>query len=171
MKTRDLCFKWSYWRTLVFSDEIKIDTRYVCPKDVKKMLVQRVRSVYWKKWTAKHEYEELKEGAWLGPGLAVVRKKEKRDWTEKHRNMARKIFLEGGWLDARKIIRYWMVGRQSVSSLSEGGRHRKAQAVPLSGMARSEARHSGSFQELGAKGENTKERMEMGKKYSRTPTQ
>ena len=31
------------------SDEIKkIDMRWVCPKDVKKMLVQRAVSVYWK---------------------------------------------------------------------------------------------------------------------------
>ena len=31
--------------TLMFSDEIKIDMRFVWPKDVKKMLVQRARSV------------------------------------------------------------------------------------------------------------------------------
>ena len=45
---------------------------------------------------AKHEYEELKEGAWLEPGLTLLRKKVKEDWTEKLRNVARKIFLEGG---------------------------------------------------------------------------
>ena len=66
-ETRDLGIQWPYWHTLVLSDEEKIDMRYVCPKDVKKMLVQRARSVYWKKWAAKHEYEELKEGAWLEP--------------------------------------------------------------------------------------------------------
>ena len=134
------------------------------------MLVQRARSVYWKKWTAKHECEELKEGAWLEPGLAFLRKKVKEIWTEKHRNVARKIFLEGGSTQ-KKIIRYWMVRQQSVSSLSEGGRLRKAQALPLSGMARSEARYSRSFQEMGAKGENIKERMEIAKRYSRPPTQ
>ena len=32
-------------------------------------------SVYWKKWAAKHEYEELKEGIWLEPALALLRKK------------------------------------------------------------------------------------------------
>ena len=32
--------------------------------------------MHWKKWAAKHEYEELKE-AWLEPGLALVRKKKK----------------------------------------------------------------------------------------------
>ena len=40
-ETRDLGIKWPYWHTLVFSDEITIDMRYVCPRDVEKMLVQR----------------------------------------------------------------------------------------------------------------------------------
>ena len=48
--------------------------RFVCPKDVEKMLVQRARSVYWKKWEAKHEQEELKEGVRLEPALALLRK-------------------------------------------------------------------------------------------------
>ena len=50
-ETRDLGIKWPCWHTLVFGDEIKIDMIFVCPKDVKKMLAQRARSVYWKKWT------------------------------------------------------------------------------------------------------------------------
>ena len=49
--------------------------RYVCPKDVKKVVVQKARSVCWKKWAAKHEYEDLKEGIWLVPALGVLRKK------------------------------------------------------------------------------------------------
>ena len=100
-ETRDLGIKWPCWHTLVFSNEITIDMRYVCPKDVKKMLVQSARSVHWKKWAAKHEYEELKEGAWLEPGLAFLRKNVKENWTAKHRNVARKIFLEGGWTQRR----------------------------------------------------------------------
>ena len=31
--------------------------------------------MYWKKWAAKHEYEELKDGSWLEPGFALLRKK------------------------------------------------------------------------------------------------
>ena len=76
-ETRDLGFKWPYWHTLVFSDEIKIDMRYVRPRDGKKMLVQRARSVFWKKWAATHEQEELKEGAWIDPALVLLRKKAK----------------------------------------------------------------------------------------------
>ena len=53
--------------------------------------------MYWKKWAAKHEHEELEEGVWIEPALALLRKKLREDWTVKHRNVARKIFVEGGW--------------------------------------------------------------------------
>ena len=45
-ETRDLGTRCPNWHTLDFSDETKIDMMHVCPKDVKKMLVQRARSVY-----------------------------------------------------------------------------------------------------------------------------
>ena len=39
-----------------------------------------------------------KEGTWLEPGLALLRKKVMDNWTTKYGNvLARKIFLEGGW--------------------------------------------------------------------------
>ena len=68
------------------------------------MLVQTARSVYWTKWAVKHEYEELEEGTWREPGLALLRKKVRENWTEKHRSVARKIFLEGCWTQMR--LRY-----------------------------------------------------------------
>ena len=46
--------------------------RYVCPKDVKKMLLQQARTAHWKKLGAKHEYEELKEGIWLEPAFGFA---------------------------------------------------------------------------------------------------
>ena len=79
--------------------------------------------MYWKTCAAKYEYEELKEGAWLERGLAPKRKKERENWTEKHRIVARKIFLEGGW--TQKEAYSILAGRISVSvKLS---RWRKAQ--------------------------------------------
>ena len=33
-ETRNLGIRWPQWHTLMFSDEIKIDMRFVCPKDV-----------------------------------------------------------------------------------------------------------------------------------------
>ena len=120
-ETRDLGIKWSCWHTLVFSNEITIDMRYVCPKDVKKMLVQSARSVHWKTWAAKHEYAELKEGAWLEPGLALLRKNVKENGTAKHRNVARKIFLEGGWTQKRLFDIGWSdVSQCQACQMEEG---------------------------------------------------
>ena len=138
-ETRDLGFKWPYWHTLVFSDEITIDMRCVCPKDVKQMLVQRARSVYWKKWSAEHEQEELKEGVWIDPAPVLLRKKAKGVcglrgivmWT-------RKIFLQGGWTQKRQFDN----GCSDVSqcqAFQMDGRHREGQALPLSRMACSKA--------------------------------
>ena len=90
------------------------------------MLVQRAQSVYWKEWAAKHEYEELQEGTWLEPGLALLRKKVKENWTEKHRNVAREIFLEGGWTRKRLFDIGWSdVSQCQACQLEEGTeRHR-----------------------------------------------
>ena len=79
-ETRDLGIKWPHWYALIFEGNVRIDMRYVCPKDVKKMLVQQARSVHWKKWAAKHDF---------------LRKKTEEEWTEKHRNVARNLFLQG----------------------------------------------------------------------------
>ena len=81
-ETRDLGMKWPHRDTLIFEGEVGVDMRYVCPEDDKKMLLQRARTVCWKKSAAKREYEELKEGIWLEPALALPRKKTKGDWTE-----------------------------------------------------------------------------------------
>ena len=38
-ETRALGIKWPHWHTLIFEGEVRIDMRYVCPKDVKKMFL------------------------------------------------------------------------------------------------------------------------------------
>ena len=58
-----------------------------------------------------------------------------------------------------------------MSSMPIGGRHRKAQAVPLSRMARNQAGNSGCRQKVGAKGENVEERVEVAERYRRAPSQ
>ena len=128
------------------------------------MLVQTARSVYWKKWAAKHEYEELNEGAWLEPVLALLQKKAKENWTEKQRNVARKIFLEGGWTQKRLFDFGWSDTSQ-CQACKKRGRNRKAQAIPLPRKVRSQTRDSRSFQEVGAKSKNLKEGVEVVKRY------
>ena len=96
---------------MIFEGGVRIDIRYVCPKDMKRMLVQQARFIYWKKWAAKHEYEESKWWIWLEPSLALLRKKMNEEWTEKHRNVARKIG-SGRRLGAEETLRHWLVGFQ-----------------------------------------------------------
>ena len=89
-ETRDLGLKWPHWHTLIFEGNRRIDMRYVCPQDGKKMLWQQARTEYCKKkWAATHEHDELKEVFWLEPALALLRKKTRGEWTEKHRHVAR----------------------------------------------------------------------------------
>ena len=88
---------------------------------VKKMLVQQARSVYWKKWAAKHEYQELKEGIWLELALALLRKKTKEEWTDKHRNTARKLVLEGGGVQKRLLDTGWSDSSECQACHKEEG--------------------------------------------------
>ena len=106
--------------------------------------------MYWKKWAAKHEYEELKEGAWLEPGLALFAKESEEELDRKASQCGQEDLFERR-LDEKKAFRYWMGGCQSVSSLPDRERHREAQALPLSRMARSEARYSRGRHEVGNK--------------------
>ena len=149
-ETRDLGIKWPHWHTLVFEGDRRIDMRYVCPKDVKKMLVQQGRTICWKKWAAKHEYEEFKEDIWLEPALALLREKTKEDWTEKHQHVARKLVLEGGWLQ-KKLFDIGWSDESEMSSLSQGERYRKAQTLPLPRMARDQTGDSRGLSESARK--------------------
>ena len=64
----------------------------MCPKDVKKMLLELRRSTYRKQWAAKHEYEELKEFVRLEPALALFEGEQRRsESTDKHRNVERNL--------------------------------------------------------------------------------
>ena len=70
-------------------------------------------------------------------------------------------------MDAKETFRCWLVGCKLLSSLPHGGRHRKAQALPLSRMARNQVEDSGGLQKVGAQSENVGERVEVAKRYRR----
>ena len=70
-ETRDLGNKWPQWHTLIFEGEARVDVRYVCPRDVKKMPVQQARSVCWKKWAARVRRIEGRNLAGAGSGVAA----------------------------------------------------------------------------------------------------
>ena len=85
------------------------------------MLVRRARTVYRKKWAAKHEQEELQEGAWIDPAPVLLRRNAKGVWTGRHRNEARKIFLEGGWTQKRLFDFGWSdISQCQACQMEEG---------------------------------------------------
>ena len=93
-ETRDLGTKWPHWHTLLFEGQA-VDMRVVCPQDVKKMLSKQAMKVCWKKFGSKaRECEELKEGVWLEPVQAIMRRKTNEVWTDEHRNVTRKLVEE-----------------------------------------------------------------------------
>ena len=65
-----------------FEGQVAVDMRVVCPHDVSKMPLTRARMVCGKRWAAKHECEELKDGVLLEPVQAVLRTKTNELWTQ-----------------------------------------------------------------------------------------
>ena len=97
---RDMGIKWPQWHTWIFEGQGRVHMRVVCPQDVKKMLLRQAIMVHWRKWAAKHECEELK-GVWLDPIQAMLRGRINEEWTDKHRNVMRKLVSGGGWVQKR----------------------------------------------------------------------
>ena len=67
----------------------------------------RGRTTCWTKWAAEHELKELKEGVWFDPINAMVRRKTNEEWTDKHRDVLRKVVVEGGWVQQRLCESGW----------------------------------------------------------------
>ena len=64
----------------------------------------------------------MKNGTWLEPGLALFRKKVRENWTEKHRNVARKIFFgRWGWTQKRLFAFDWSDTSQCQACKEEEG--------------------------------------------------
>ena len=85
----------------------RVDMRFVCPHDVKKMFLKQARTIYWRTWEAKHECQKLKEEVWFDLVKAMLRKKFGEKWTDKHHHVLRKIVVEGGWVQKRLSDIVW----------------------------------------------------------------
>ena len=59
-------------------------------------MLMQARIVYWERWSAKRECEELKEGVWRELIQAVSRRKTNGSWTVEHLSVMRKLVMEGG---------------------------------------------------------------------------
>ena len=58
-ETWDLGIKWPLWLTLLLEGQVAVDMSVVCPQDVKKIMLKQARMVHWKRWAAKHEWQEF----------------------------------------------------------------------------------------------------------------
>ena len=76
------------------------------PQDVKNMLLKQAKLVYWKKWAAKRGCGELKR-VWLEPIRALLRRKTNEARTDRHRNVMKKLVVEGGWVQQRMYDIGW----------------------------------------------------------------
>ena len=100
-ETRDLGIKWPQWHTLLLAGQVVVGMRVVCPQDLRKVFLRQARMAFWKKRSANHECEELKGGVWQEPIQVMLRKKTNEAWMDKHRNVTRKLVVEGGWVQRR----------------------------------------------------------------------
>ena len=73
----------------------------ISPQHVNGMVLQNARKTSWKKRAAEHECEGLMEGVWLEPIQALLTEKASEKWTETHRNVMRKLVVEGGCVQNR----------------------------------------------------------------------
>ena len=108
--------------------------------------------------------EQLKEGARLEPGLALLRKKVRENWTKKHRNVARKVFLEGGWTQKRLFDIAWSDTSQCQACKKEEGTEKHA--IPLPRLVRSQTGDSTSFSESWSNKQEPQRRSGSGKEVS-----
>ena len=167
-ETRDWGVKWPYWHTLMFDGQETVDMRVVCPQGVKKMLLTQARTVYWRRWTVRHECEDLKEGVWLDIIQAMLRRKINEAWTDKHHNVMRKLVVEGGWVQRRLYDIGWSHEKKCRGCNKEEGmeKHRLCHCPWLEGNQKPDPRWNG---EMRAKSKDTKERREVAKRNRNAP--
>ena len=90
--------------------QVAVDMRVVWPQDVKKMLLKQARMVYWKRWAANHEYEELEGGVWLEL-IQAMAKEDERILDGRTPKCGEEAGC-GRRMGAEKIVRHWLVGRK-----------------------------------------------------------
>ena len=164
-ETRDLVKKWPYWHTLVCNDETKIDMRYVCPRDVKKDAVAEGPVSVLEEVGSKARTGRAERGSMDGSSSSFLAKESEGRLDRKALQCGQKD-LPGRSMDAKGTFRYWLVGYHSMSGFPDGGRHREAQVLLLSRMARDQEGHSRGPSESGSKRRERRRMSGSGKEVS-----
>ena len=103
----------------------------VCPQDVKKKMLFEPGWPVGKMGSQACVCEELKEGVWLEPIRAMLRRKTNEAWTDKHRKVTKKLVVEGTWVQKRFFDTGWSDEKKCRDCDEEEG-HGEAQAESLS---------------------------------------
>ena len=74
-ETRDLGIRFPSWHVHLFEDGIIVDMKVAYTQDMKNMPRRQAKEVVEKRWATKHEYEELTDGVWVEPLLALPTRK------------------------------------------------------------------------------------------------
>ena len=96
---------------------------------------------------------------------AILRRKTDETWTDKHRNVMRKLVVEGGWVQKRLCDIGWSEKR-NVEVVTKKRLPRSTDYTSAGLGMRSEVR-SQRNKEMGAESQNIKEGMEVAKRQSR----
>ena len=106
----------------IFSGKITIDMRFVCPKDVRTDAGTDGSFSTMEEVGSKARVRGVERGSMAGTrASSPASKKVKENWTEKHRNVARKIFLRGGWTQKRLFDVDWSDISQCQACQKEEG--------------------------------------------------
>ena len=139
----------------------------ICTKDVKKMLCKQARMVCWKKWAAKHEHNDVKEGVWREPIQAMLRGRTNEVWTDKHRNVMKKLVVEGGWVQKRLFDIGWSDEKKCRGLKKDGTEKHTLHTQSV--MEGSQTPASSRTGELGTTGKRVEGRLEKTKRYDVVP--
>ena len=145
--------KWPQRHTLILGKASTSGQEMCLPKGRKEDASETGQVSLLEEVAAKHEYEELKEGVGLRADLALLRK-TKEGWTEKHRNVARMLILEGGRVLGRMKVNVTPVTRRKAQKSTRSAQKGtnsvgRSQRLPGSGSKKQEPqRRNGSGKEL-----------------------
>ena len=120
LRTSNLGITWPQWRTLIFEGQERVDMRYACPQKFEED-VAGTSKINLPGEVCSETRERGIEGGTLAPALALLRKKTKEGWTVLHRNTARKLVLEEGWVQKRLFDIGWPKERKRQACHKEEG--------------------------------------------------
>ena len=98
------------------SDGRMIGMEDTCLKDVEMTLMRHAKEVHWQTWAKKHDIEEPKEGVWLEPVKAMLKRKVSHRWTARHAAQARSWVISGAWTQQEAVRHDWD-GQQQLQVL------------------------------------------------------